>query len=202
MRGELRTDLRCSVLKQPPGWGLILAPDRIGCSQHWWRPQVARIVDDVLSVLDEEAARTNDKLQLFTDAKRFPDVFQQVRHVARRIYAMRYCSAWTIRQCIGLVVWLSSLLFLLWLLGRGTGRSRGYPGPVVARPQEAPASAVAAIRAPCQPRGEKHTAAGQLCCVCRANPHTRTTTSDSCHPSPFRMASWSRCLLAGKTFPG
>jgi hypothetical protein len=47
---------------------------------------VARIVDDVLSVLDEEAARTNDKLQLFTNAKRFPDVFQQVWHVARRIH--------------------------------------------------------------------------------------------------------------------
>lgn len=40
--------------------------------------QVARIVEDVLSVLSEEAARENDKLQLFTDADRFPEVFQQV----------------------------------------------------------------------------------------------------------------------------
>lgn len=41
--------------------------------------QVASIVEDVLSVVDEEAARENDKLQLFTSAERFPHVFQQVQ---------------------------------------------------------------------------------------------------------------------------
>ena len=55
--------------------------DHIG-QRHLSLPQVARIADDVLSVLDEEAARTNDKLQLFTDADRFPEVFQQVWRVA------------------------------------------------------------------------------------------------------------------------
>jgi hypothetical protein len=76
----------------------MLPPEHIGCSQRSWLPQVARIVDDVLSVLDEEAARTNDKLQLFTDAKRFPDVFQQVWHVARRLFN----DCYTLSLCMNL----------------------------------------------------------------------------------------------------
>lgn len=46
-----------------------------------WHPQVSRVVADVLSVLGEEAAAENDKLQLFTSPERFPEVLHPLRHV-------------------------------------------------------------------------------------------------------------------------
>ncbi len=39
------------------------------------------MVADVLSVLGEEAAAENDKLQLFTSPERFPEVLHPLRHV-------------------------------------------------------------------------------------------------------------------------
>lgn len=40
--------------------------------------QVAAAARELLALLDEAAAGRNDKLQLFADAERFPQVFEQV----------------------------------------------------------------------------------------------------------------------------